>query len=135
MKVPIINQSKHPLPVYQTDGAAAFDLQANLDQPLVLGSLERALIPTGLYAALPSGYELQVRSRGSLPIRYGIIIGNSPGTVDADYRGEIKVIIINASNEPYTIHDGDRIAQGLVAPVEKVEWVEVEELDETARGP
>lgn len=125
LKIKVINKSRHPLPKYQTAGAAAFDIQANLEGPVELGSLERMMVPTGLYFAIPSGYEMQVRSRGSLPAKHGVIVGNSPGTVDSDYRGELKVVLINASGEPYTIQDGDRIAQVLVAPVELIELVEI----------
>ena len=134
MKIKVINKGRHPLPTYQTAGSAAFDLHANIDAQITLGSLERAVVPTGLYIALPEGYEMQIRSRGSLPAKHGVIIGNSPGTLDADYRGELKVILINASADTFVVKDGDRIAQGLVAPVEQIEWVEVEAHDATERG-
>lgn len=134
MKVPIINQSKHPLPAYQTAGAAAFDVQANLDEPITLGSLERAAVPTGLYLAVPQGYEAQVRPRSGLAAKFGLTCLNTPGTIDSDYRGELKVILANLSKDEYVIQDGDRIAQVVVAPVEQVEWEEVDAHDETARG-
>jgi dUTP pyrophosphatase len=134
LKVPIINQSKHPLPAYQTDGAAAFDVQANIDAPITLGSLERYAVPTGLYLAVPAGYEAQVRPRSGLAAKHGISVLNTPGTIDSDYRGELKVILVNLSKEDYVINDGDRIAQVVVAPVQQVEWEEVDGHDETARG-
>jgi dUTP pyrophosphatase len=133
MKVRIRNTSRHPLPSYQTAHAAAFDVSANIDKPLILGPLERAIIPTGLYIALPQGYEAQVRPRSGLAAKHGISIVNAPGTIDADYRGEIGVILINCSNQPYTVQDGDRIAQILVARYETVEWEEVDDLDKTER--
>lgn len=134
MKVPIINQSKHPLPAYQTVGAAAFDVCANIDTPVTLGSLERAAVPTGLYMAVPAGYEAQVRPRSGLAAKHGLTCLNTPGTIDSDYRGELKVILVNLSKEAYTIQDGDRIAQVVVAPYEQVQWEEVDAHDETARG-
>ena len=134
MKVPIINQSKHPLPAYQTDGAAAFDVCANLGGPVPLGSLERFAVPTGLFMAIPKGYEAQVRPRSGLAIESGITVLNTPGTIDSDYRGELKVILVNLSKDHYIIHDGDRIAQVVIAPVERVEWTEVDAHDDTARG-
>jgi dUTP pyrophosphatase len=130
----IKNLSKHPLPKYQTVGAAAFDLAANIDAPITLGSLERALIPTGLYIAVPEGYELQIRARSGLAAKHGIGLVNGPGTIDSDYRGEIIVIIVNLSHDPYTIHDGDRVAQGVVAACVQVKFIAVEELDDTPRG-
>ena len=133
MKILIKNTSKHPLPRYQTDGAAAFDLTANLAEPVILGSLERAVIATGLYIALPKGYEAQIRPRSGLAAKHGISLVNAPATIDSDYRGEWKVILVNLSHEPYTVQDGDRIAQVVVARVEQVEWEEVSELDETER--
>lgn len=133
MKILIKNTSKHPLPRYQTDGAAAFDLTANLAEPVTLGSLERAVIATGLYIALPRGYEAQIRPRSGLAAKHGLSIVNAPATIDSDYRGEWKVILVNLSHEPYTVQDGDRIAQVVVARVEQVEWEEVNELDETER--
>lgn len=134
MKIWIKNTSKHPLPQYQTEGAAAVDLTANLTAPVTLGSLERALIPTGLFLALPEGYEAQVRPRSGLALKHGISVLNAPGTIDADYRGECGVILVNLSSEPYTVQDGDRIAQLVIAKCAQAEWAEVEELDETARG-
>ena len=134
MKVKIINKSKHALPKYQTAGAAAFDVQANLDGPVTLGPLERFAVPTGLYMAVPEGYEAQVRPRSGLAAKNGVTTLNAPGTIDSDYRGEIRVILVNVSNEPYTVEDGDRIAQILVAPLERVEWEAVDEHDVTERG-
>ena len=134
MKVKVINQSKHALPEYETPHSAGLDIRANLDAPVTLESLERALIPTGLFIELPVGYEAQIRPRSGLAIKYGISIVNSPGTIDSDYRGEIKVIIINLSNEPFTIADGERICQMVVAKHERVEWTSTNELDKTIRG-
>lgn len=134
MKVPIINQSKHPLPEYQTAGAAAFDVCANTTAPISLGSLERFAVPTGLFMAVPSGYEAQVRPRSGLAAKFGVSVLNTPGTIDSDYRGELKVILVNLSKDEYVIHDGDRIAQVVVAPVEQVKWEVVDAHDETARG-
>jgi dUTP pyrophosphatase len=133
MNIRIKNTGKHPLPRYHTSGAAAFDVQANLDAPITLGSLERAVVPTGLYVALPEGYEAQVRPRSGLAAKHGISLVNTPGTIDADYRGEWGIIMVNLSNEPYTIEDGDRIAQVVIAKCEQVEWTEVDELDTTER--
>jgi len=134
VKVPIINQSKHPLPEYQTTGAAAFDVCANIETPITLGSLERFAVPTGLFMAVPSGYEAQVRPRSGLAAKFGVSVLNTPGTIDSDYRGELKVILVNLSKDEYVIHDGDRIAQVVVAPVEQVKWEVVDAHDETARG-
>ena len=134
MKVEIINKSKHELPSYATALSAGMDLRANLDTPIVLQPLERTLVPTGLFMALPQGYEAQVRPRSGLAIKKGITVLNSPGTIDADYRGEVCVILVNLSNEPFTITDGERIAQMLIARHEQVEWCECEVLDETDRG-
>jgi dUTP pyrophosphatase len=134
MKVEIINKSKHDLPRYATPQSAGLDLRANLDEPLVLDPLQRAMVPTGLYIALPAGYEAQVRPRSGLAAKHGITVLNSPGTVDADYRGEIRVILVNLSDVPFTIEDGERIAQMVIARHEQAEWVEVETLDETERG-
>jgi len=134
MKVQIINQSKHPLPQYATEQSAGMDLRANLDEPVVLKPLERCLIPTGLYISLPKGFEAQVRPRSGLAIKHGIGVLNSPGTIDADYRGEIRVILVNLSSEPFTIQDGERIAQMVIARHEQVEWEQVDVLDETERG-
>ena len=134
MKVQIINQSKHPLPQYATEHSAGVDLRANLDEPVVMKPLERCLIPTGLYISLPKGFEAQVRPRSGLAIKHGIGVLNSPGTIDADYRGEIRVILVNLSSEPFTIQDGERIAQMVIARHEQVEWEQVDVLDETERG-
>jgi dUTP pyrophosphatase len=134
MKVEIINKSKHQLPSYATVLSAGMDLRANLDAPIVLQPLERTLVPTGLFMALPAGYEAQVRPRSGLAIKKGITVLNSPGTIDADYRGEVCVILVNLSNEPFTITDGERIAQMVIARHEQVEWRECEVLGETDRG-
>jgi dUTP pyrophosphatase len=134
MEVKIINRSKHQLPSYATALSAGMDLRANLDTPIVLQPLERTLVPTGLFMALPQGYEAQVRPRSGLAIKKGITVLNSPGTIDADYRGEVCVILVNLSNEPFTITDGERIAQMVIARHEQVEWCECEVLDETDRG-
>ncbi|MBQ7550502.1 MAG: dUTP diphosphatase [Bacteroidales bacterium] len=129
----VINRSSNPLPHYASPSAAGMDLRANLSAPLVLNSLERALVPTGLYIELPEGFEAQIRSRSGLAVNQGVVVLNSPGTVDADYRGEIKVILINLSNQPFTIRHGDRIAQMVVARHESVEWEVVEELADSKR--
>lgn len=135
MKIDIINTSHHPLPAYQTAHAAAMDAHAFLPKgPVKLAPLERAAIPTGLFFAVPEGFELQVRSRSGLSLKHGIVCINSPGTIDADYRGELKILLANLSSEPYEIQDGDRIAQLVVAKHERVQWQAVEELSETARG-
>ena len=134
MKVQIINKSHHALPEYATPQSAGMDLRANLDEPVTLNPLERKLIPTGLYMALPAGYEAQVRPRSGLAIKKGITVLNTPGTVDADYRGEVCVILINLSNEPFIVNDGERIAQMVIAKHEQPEIVEVDVLDETERG-
>jgi dUTP pyrophosphatase len=134
MKVTIKNTSKHQLPTYETEQSAGVDLRANLDQSIQLKPLERALIKTGLFIALPPGYEAQVRPRSGLALKKGITVLNSPGTIDADYRGEIGVILVNLSNEVFTIQDGDRIAQLVFAQVEQAKFLEVETLNETTRG-
>lgn len=134
MKVKIINRSKHPLPSYATGAAAGMDLRANLDSPIVLKSLERILVPTGLFVELPVGSEAQIRPRSGLAFKNGLTVLNSPGTVDADYRGEVKVILVNLSKEDFTINDGERIAQMVIAKHEQAEWIEVQELLETDRG-
>ena len=134
MQVKIVNRSPYPLPEYATALSAGLDLKANLEQPLVLGSLERAIVPTGLYIALPAGYEAQVRPRSGLAAKHGITVLNSPGTIDADYRGEVCVILVNLSREPFEIVPGERIAQLVVASFEQVRWEPVEVLDDTARG-
>ena len=134
MKVKIINKSKHDLPRYATELSAGMDLRANLDNPVVLKPLGRALVPTGLHIALPEGYEAQVRPRSGLALKHGVTLLNSPGTVDADYRGEIGVILVNLSNEEFVIHDGERIAQMVIARYERISWEQMDELDETRRG-
>jgi dUTP pyrophosphatase len=134
MKVNIINQSKHALPTYQTNSSAGMDLRANLESSVLLKPLQRALIPTGLYLELPGGYEAQIRPRSGLAYKYGISIVNSPGTIDADYRGEIKVLLVNLSDQEFTVEDGERIAQMVVARHETVEWQETISLSETTRG-
>jgi dUTP pyrophosphatase len=134
MKVQIINKSHHQLPQYATPQSAGVDLRANLNEPVTLAPLQRALIPTGLFISLPAGYEAQVRPRSGLAIKKGITVLNSPGTIDADYRGEICIILVNLSNEPFVINDGERVAQMVIARHEQAEWMEVETLDETERG-
>ena len=134
MKVEIVNKSGQPLPAYATELSAGMDLRADLESPVTLGPLERALVPTGLFIALPAGYEAQVRPRSGLAAKHGVTVLNTPGTIDADYRGEIKVILVNLSNTPFEIVPGERIAQMVVARHERVEWDEVDVLDETARG-
>ncbi len=134
MKVQIVNKSAFQTPFYATEKSAGMDLKANIAEPVVLGPLERAVIPTGLFIALPEGTEAQVRPRSGLAAKYGISVLNAPGTIDADYRGEVGVILVNLSNEPFTVNPGERIAQMVVARYEKVEWDEVELLDETDRG-
>jgi len=134
MKVKIVNKSGQALPAYATELSAGMDLRASLDAPLILGPLERALVPTGLYIALPPGFEAQVRPRSGLAAKHGITVLNTPGTIDADYRGEIKVILVNLSQTPFEIVPGERIAQMVVARHERVEWTQVDALDETSRG-
>ena len=134
VKIQIINKSKHALPEYATPLSAGMDLRANLDEPVVLKPLERALIHTGLYIALPEGYEAQIRPRSGLALKKGISIVNAPGTIDADYRGEIGIILINLSNKDFTVEDGERIAQMIIARYEQADLQEVEVLDETERG-
>lgn len=134
LKVKIINRSRHQLPTYATALSAGMDVRASLDAPVELAPGERRLIPTGLYIALPAGYECQVRPRSGLALRHGITLVNTPGTIDADYRGEIGVILINLGQEPFTIADGERIAQLVVKRYERVEWEPVESLDTTIRG-
>lgn len=134
IKVKIINRSGHELPAYETPSSAGMDVRACLKEPLTLGPLERALIPTGLRMQLPRGYECQIRPRSGLALRHGISLVNTPGTVDADYRGEIGIIVINLSNEPFTINDGERIAQMVIKEYTHVEWEPVERIDETERG-
>ena len=134
MNVKIINKSKHELPSYATGGAAGMDLRANIDAPIVLKSLERTLVATGLFIELPLGYEAQIRPRSGLAFKNGLTVLNSPGTIDADYRGEIKVILVNLSKEDFTINDGERVAQMVIAKHEQAEWTVVEQLEESARG-
>lgn len=134
MTVQIVNKSKHDLPNYETIASAGMDLRANIDQPIILKSLERVIVKTGLFISLPVGFEAQVRPRSGLAAKFGITVLNSPGTVDADYRGEIGVILINLSKDDFTINDGERIAQMVIAQHERVEWKSVEVLDETSRG-
>lgn len=133
MRIQIVNKSKHPLPQHQTPQSAAVDLTANLDAPVTLKTLERSLIPTGLYIALPPGYESQIRPRSGLALKHGISLVNAPGTVDADYRGEYGVIVINLGSEDYTINDGDRIAQLVISKHETIDWDEVDTLVATSR--
>jgi dUTP pyrophosphatase len=134
MQVKVINQSKHPLPAYQTVLSAGLDLRANLEEPVVFKPLERKLIGTGLFIELPAGYEAQIRPRSGLAYKHGISVLNSPGTIDADYRGEIKVLLVNLSNETFTVNDGDRIAQMVVAKHEQIQWEEALDLSQTERG-
>lgn len=134
IQIPIVNKSRHALPEYATEQSAGMDLRANIDAPVTLEPLQRALIPTGLFMALPKGYEAQVRPRSGLAIKHGIGVLNAPGTIDADYRGEIKVILVNLSAEPFTINDGDRIAQMVIAHHETIAWQPATELSETERG-
>jgi dUTP pyrophosphatase len=134
VKIKIINKSKHKLPGYATNAAAGMDLHANLDEPVCLKSLERTLVSTGLFIELPVGFEAQIRPRSGLAFKNGLTVLNSPGTIDADYRGEIKVLLVNLSNQDFTINDGERIAQMIIAKHEQAEWIEVEQLIETERG-
>jgi len=134
MKVKIVNISPHQLPAYETMFSAGMDLRAFLSEPVVLKPMQRSLIPTGIFIELPQGHEAQVRPRSGLAAKYGISIVNAPGTIDADYRGEVKVILVNLSSEDFTINDGERIAQMVVAKHERVEWEQVEQLEETQRG-
>lgn len=134
MNIKIINKSQHPLPSYETIASAGMDLRANLPEPITLKSLERTIVKTGLFIELPIGYEAQVRPRSGLAAKKGITVLNSPGTVDADYRGEIGVILVNLSPEEFVIENGERIAQLIIAKHERAEWTEVDELSETSRG-
>ncbi|MDL2208460.1 dUTP diphosphatase [Parabacteroides sp. OttesenSCG-928-O15] len=134
MKVKIVNKSHHPLPAYATPLSAGMDIRANLEEPVVLNPLERKLIPTGLFISLPEGYEAQMRPRSGLAIKHGISLLNTPGTIDADYRGEIGIILVNLSNESFTVNDGERICQMVITTHSQVAWEPVEELDETERG-
>lgn len=134
MEIKIINQSPHPLPQYETAGSAGMDLRAHLESPVTLQPLERALIPTGLFIELPAGYEAQIRPRSGLAAKRGLTMLNSPGTIDSDYRGEIKCIVVNLSNEPQTVEPGERIAQMIIARYEHITWLETDALADTGRG-
>ncbi len=134
MRINIINRSKHPLPEYATPLSAGMDLRANIEEKRVLKPMQRCLIPTGLFIELPPGYEAQIRPRSGLALKHGISVLNSPGTIDADYRGEIGIILINLSNDDFIIEDGERICQMVIARHEQAEWVEVEQIDQTQRG-
>lgn len=134
MKIQVINKSHHPLPEYATLQSAGMDIRANLDEPIVLQPLQRCLVPTGLYIALPSGTEAQIRPRSGLALKKGITVLNAPGTIDADYRGEIGIILVNLSQEPFVIQDGERIAQMVVARYEQASWNVADSLEETERG-
>lgn len=134
MTIKIINRSQHQLPEYETMASAGMDLRANLTQPITLNPLERAIVKTGLFVELPVGYEAQVRPRSGLAAKKGVTVLNSPGTIDADYRGEIGVILVNLSNEPFVVENGERIAQLIIARHERAQWSEVAELSETKRG-
>ncbi|HKL66916.1 MAG TPA: dUTP diphosphatase [Bacteroidales bacterium] len=134
MQVRVVNKSQHELPEYSTEASAGMDIRANLENDVILKPLERMIVPTGLYIELPVGYEAQIRPRSGMAIKYGISILNSPGTIDADYRGELGIIIVNLSNEEYKLQDGDRICQMVIAKHERVKWNEVTILEETKRG-
>lgn len=134
MKISIVNQSKHALPTYETEGAAGMDLRANISESITLNPLDRVIVKTGLFIALPQGYEAQVRPRSGLAAKKGITVLNAPGTIDADYRGEIGVILVNLSNDPFIVEDGERVAQLVIAKHERASWEEVTELATTERG-
>lgn len=134
IQIKVINRGHQPLPAYATEQSAGMDLRANIDESITLKPMERALVPTGLYIALPAGFEAQIRPRSGLALKHGITVLNTPGTVDADYRGEVKVLLVNFSSETFMINDGERIAQMVIARHETAEFVQVEELDETERG-
>jgi len=134
LKIKIINQSLHPLPEYATGHAAGMDLRANLKEPITLKPLERTLVSTGLYMELPIGFEAQIRPRSGLAFKHGLTVLNSPGTIDADYRGEIKVLLVNLSNDNFIINDGERVAQMVIAKHETAEWYSVAKIEETTRG-
>ena len=134
MEALVINRSKHPLPSYATALSAGMDIRANIEDPMLLHPMQRALVPTGLFVAIPEGFEIQVRPRSGLAAKHGITVLNTPGTIDADYRGEIKVILVNLSQESFEIHDGERIAQIVFARHENASWKEVQELPESQRG-
>ena len=132
--IKVVNKGRHPLPQYATPLSAGMDLRANIDEPVTLKPLERKLIPTGLYIALPEGYEAQVRPRSGLALKHGITVLNTPGTIDADYRGQVMVLLVNLSDQNFTVEDGERIAQMVVARHEQAKWTETDELDKTLRG-
>ena len=134
MAIKIINKSKHQIPSYETSASAGMDLRANIEQKITLKSLERAIIKTGLFIALPEGFEAQIRPRSGLAAKYGITVLNAPGTIDADYRGEIGIILVNLSKDDFTINDGDRVAQMVIAKYEHITWQEVTVLESTKRG-
>ncbi len=134
IEIKVVNKGKHPLPQYATPLSAGMDLRANIDEPVTLKPLERKLIPTGLYIALPEGYEAQVRPRSGLALKHGITVLNTPGTIDADYRGQVMVLLVNLSDQEFTVGDGERIAQMVVARHEQAQWTETQELDKTLRG-
>ena len=134
MKIQIINKSKHQLPAYETELSAGMDIRANISEPITLKPLTRCLVPTGLYIALPEGYEAQIRPRSGLAIKKGVTVLNSPGTIDADYRGEVCIILVNLSADEFVIEDGERVAQMIIASHEQAQWEQVEVLDETERG-
>lgn len=134
MKVKIVNQSAYPVPSYATEHSAGMDLKANITEPITIESLERTIVPTGLFIELPQGYEAQVRPRSGLAAKFGITVANAPGTIDADYRGEVKVILVNLSKEKFVVNPGERIAQMVIAKYEKIQWHQVDQLGETERG-
>ena len=134
MKIQVVNQSKHPLPEYATELSAGLDLRANIDEPIVLKPLDRTLVSTGLFIALPKGYEAQIRPRSGLAFKNGVTVLNSPGTIDADYRGELKVLLVNLSNTSFIINDGERVAQMVIAKHVQVNWEQTTNLDDTDRG-
>ena len=134
MKVKIVNQSAYPVPSYATELSAGMDLKANITEPVTIESLERAIVPTGLFIELPEGYEAQIRPRSGLAAKFGVTVANAPGTIDADYRGEVKVILVNLSKEKFVVNPGERIAQMVIAKYEKIQWEETDQLGETERG-
>ena len=134
MKIKVINKSNNPLPKYESSQAAGLDIRADIDHPIIISPMKRCLIPTNLYTAIPSGYEVQIRPRSGLALKKGITVLNTPGTIDADYRGNWGVILMNLGDEDFTVNPGDRIAQAILNKVEQIEWEEVESLDETERG-
>jgi dUTP pyrophosphatase len=134
MQIQVINKSKHPLPRYETKLSAGMDLRANIDEPIRLEPLQRCLVPTGLYIAIPQGYEAQIRPRSGLAVKKGVTVLNSPGTIDADYRGEVCIILVNLSSEAFVVEDGERIAQMVIARHEQAEWQPVNALEDTERG-